>query len=71
MKGIDGLEQVLQDAVQQRVNEEARARRGRIQGGKFISGARSSPYIAAVDANLNGKVWAQMSPNGNAIIIGD
>ena len=69
--GVRELAAGIKNAVDKRIANEARAKRGVIKNGRFVSGATSRPFIAAVDANLNAKVWAQISPNGNAIIIGD
>lgn len=72
MNGIQGLADAIKAAVQNRIDEEARAKRGLIQNGNFISGGKSYPFVQAVDCDVsNGsKVWAQLSRSGKAVIIG-
>lgn len=70
--GIQNLAKTIKQAVQEKISTESRAKRGVIQGGQFISGSKSYPYVSAVDVNTsNGsKVWAQLDKNGKAVIIG-
>ena len=72
MKGISGLTSAIKSAVQKKVAEESRAKRGTIQNGQFVSGNKSYPVKQAVDVNAsNGsKIWAQLDNNGNAVIVG-
>lgn len=69
---VQELGTVIKNAVDKRINEEARAKRGTIINGRFQCGARSYPYKAVVDCNTsNGrKVWAQQDTGGKAIIVG-
>ena len=73
MNGIKGLADAIKTAVQNRVNEEAEAKRGTIKDGKFVSGSKSYPFVQAVDCDVsNGsKVWAQLSKSGTAVVIGE
>lgn len=73
MNGVKGLATAIKIAVQIRIDEEAKAKRGTIQNGNFINGSKSYPYIPAVDCNTNNgsKVWAQLSRNGTAVIVGE
>ena len=70
--GVRELAMAIRVAVQQRIDEESRAKRGVIQGGRFISGSKSYPMLQAVDVDTsNGKrVWAQLSKNGSAVVVG-
>lgn len=69
---VQSLAKSIKSAVDNRVNKEARAMRGVISGGMFVSGAKSFPYKQAVDCNTfeGNKVWAQRATNGKAIIVG-
>lgn len=69
---VQSLANSIKNAVDNRVNKEARAMRGTIQNGMFVSGAKSFPYKQAVDCNTfeGSKVWAQRATNGQAIIVG-
>ena len=69
---IQRLATTIKSAVDSRVNEESRAKRGTIHNGRFISGAKSYPFTQAVDCNTGeGKrVWAQLSKNNTAVIVG-
>ena len=73
MNGINRLAETIKNAMQRRIDTEARTLRGTIRNGKFISGARSYPYISAVETNTrNGsRVWAQLSKNNQAVIVGE
>lgn len=70
--GVKSLAAAVGTAVRRRIEQEARAKRGVIQNGRFISGAKSYPMIQAVDVDTsNGKrVWAQLSKSGSAVIVG-
>lgn len=70
--GIQNLAETIKQAVQEKVAKEARARRGTIQDGQFVSGSDIYPVKQAVDVDVsNGaRVWAQLDNNGNAIIVG-
>ncbi len=70
---VQNLADSIKSVVDKRIDEESRTRRGTIQGGRFISGGKSYPFAAAVDCNTgNGKrVWAQLSTNGKAVVVGD
>ena len=70
MDGIQGLASAVKDAIDKRIKQEARALRGTIKDGQFQCGAKTFPYVQAVDCNMNGKVWAQLSTTGAAIIVG-
>lgn len=70
--GIQRLADSLKAAVDKRVSNEARAIRGTIKNGMFVSGAKSFPFKQAVDCSVfeGSRVWAQRSNNGKAIIVG-
>ena len=70
--GVSDLAAVIKSAVDEKVAKEARARRGRINNGRFESGANSYPCVSAVDVDTSDgrKVWAQLSPNGTAVVVG-
>lgn len=70
---MQNLANVIKSAVDKRIAEESRARRGTIHDGRFISGGKSYPFTPAVDCSTGeGKrVWAQLSNNGKAVVIGD
>ena len=72
MKGINGLTKVIKSALQKKVDEEARAKRGIIKDGQFQSGAMSYPAVSAVDVDTSAgrSVWAQLDRNGRAVIVG-
>ena len=72
MNGVKGLASAIREAVDKRVSEEARAKRGQIKNGMFQSGAKSYPFQQAVDCNTDEgeQVWAQLTPNGTAVIVG-
>ena len=69
---VKSLAAAVKAAVNKRIAEEARAMRGTIQNGRFISGSKSYPMVQAVDCDTgNGKrVWAQLSKSGNAVVVG-
>lgn len=69
---VDSLARAVKSAVEARIKKEARARRGTIQNGQFVCGADCYPFTSAVDVDTgNGKkVWAQLSPNGTAVVVG-
>ena len=68
---IQTMTQTIKEALDKRIQQEARAMRGIVKGGMFHSGTKSYPYKQAVDCNIGGnKVWAQLSTNGKAVIVG-
>lgn len=69
---VKTLADTIKSIIQRRIDKEARAMRGTIKDGKFVSGANTYPFINAVDCDTSeGKrVWAQLSRNGNAVIVG-
>lgn len=71
--GVRELAIAIKVAVDNRIREEAEAMRGTIQDGKFQSGAKSYPYVAAVDCNTSegNRVYAQKAQDGKVIIVGD
>ena len=70
--GVQSLSISIKNAVEKRIKEEARALHGTIKDGMFHSGGKSFPFTQAVDCNINaGKVWAQLAPNGKAVIVGN
>ena len=70
--GVQSLAYSIQNAVNERSKREARALRGTIRDGMFHCGNKSYPLKQAVDCNTsNGRrVWAQLSPNGDAVVVG-
>ena len=70
---VEGLSRAIKAAIDMRIEQEARAMRGVIQNGQFQSGAKSYPYVSAVDANTSEgkKVWAQLSQSGKAVVVGE
>ena len=70
---LKNLETKINSAVDNRVRNESRAMRGTIRNGRFFCGSKSYPYVSAVDASTyNGnRVWAQLSQNGSAVIVGE
>lgn len=70
--GVAELASAVKSAVDKRIAAEARAMRGTMQNGRFISGAKSYPMIQATDVDTGDgkKVWAQLSRNGNAVVVG-
>ena len=70
--GVNALAQAIKEIVEKRIAREARAGSGIIQNGMFQCGAKSYPFKKAVDCNTSegNKVWAQMSPEGFAVIVG-
>ena len=70
MDGIQGLVSAIRNAVDKRIKQEARALRGTIKNGMFQCGAKTFPFVQAVDCNTSGKVWAQLSSNDTAVIVG-
>ena len=71
--GIKSLGAALKNAVDRRIENEARAQRGTISNGRLQVGAKSYPFTTAVDvgAHNGSRVWAQLSKSGKAIIVGD
>lgn len=70
--GVQALASATKEAVDRRINEEARAMHGTIRNGRLQVGAKSYSYTSAVDIGThNGdKVWAQKAKNGKAVIVG-
>lgn len=70
---VQRLANTIKTELENRIAQESRALRGTIKNGRFFYGGRSYPYKLAVDANTsNGnRVWAQLSPNNLAVIIGE
>lgn len=73
MSSLEDLTAVIKTAIDERVAKEARARRGRIINGRFETGANSYPCVPAVDVDTSEgrRVWAQLSPNGSAVVVGN
>ena len=69
---VESLANAIKNAVQTRIEKESRARHGIIRNGQFVCGADCYPFKSAVDVDTSNekKVWAQLSPNGEAVIIG-
>ena len=69
---VTSLTSAIKNAVDKRINNEARAKRGTIKGGMFQVGSKSYPFKQAVDCNTaeGNRVWAQLTPNGIAVIVG-
>ena len=69
---VQALASTIKDIVNKRIKREARAMRGTIKDGMFQCGTKSYPFKQAVDCNIsNGsRVWAQLSPNNIAVIVG-
>lgn len=70
MGGVADLKTAIKAAVDSRIEQEARAKRGTIQDGMFHCGAKTYPFKQAVDCSLKNKVWAQLSTSGKAVIVG-
>lgn len=70
--GVRELASTIKNAVDRRIQQEARAIRGTIQDGMFQSGAKAYPYKQAVDCDTSegSKVWAMPATNGDAVIVG-
>ena len=70
--GVRELAQEIKKAVDKRIANEARAQRGIIKDGMFQTGSKTYPYKQAVDCNTSSGsfVWAQLSPQGDAVIVG-
>lgn len=71
--GVQSLAAATKSAVERRINEESKAQRGTICNGRLQIGAKSYPYTSAVDvgAHNGDKVWAQLTPSGKAVIVGN
>lgn len=69
---VKSLAATVARIVQQRINNEARAKRGTVQNGRFVSGSKSYPMVQAVDVDTGDgrRVWAQLSRNGTAVVVG-
>ena len=70
--GVQSLANAIGQAVNERIKREARALRGTIKNGMFQCGNKSYPFKQAVDCNTsNGRrVWAQLSTDGSAVVVG-
>lgn len=68
--GVQSLASSIKNAVDRRIQNEARAIRGTVKNGMFQSGSKSFPAKQAVDCNTRRKVWAVPSTNGKAVIVG-
>lgn len=70
---LSDLEKSIKAAVDKRVTTEARAMRGVIKNGRFCCGGKSYTYTKAVDCDSSegNKVWAQLSQNNSAVIVGE
>lgn len=70
--GVNSLANTIRQAVDDRIKREARALRGTIKDGMFQCGNKSYPIKQAIDCNVsNGRrVWAQLSSNNTAVIVG-
>lgn len=70
---VQRLANTIKNIIDTRIQQESRALHGKIVDGRFLCGNKSYPYESAVDVNtLNGKtVWAQLSQNNSAVIIGE
>ena len=66
------LATAIRNAIDRRIRQEARARRGTIQDGMFQSGAKAYPYKQAVDCDTSegSRVWAVPATNGDAVVVG-
>ena len=69
---VKSLAATVARIVQQRINNEAWAKRGTVQNGRFFSGSKSYPMVQAVDVDTGDgrRVWAQLSKNGTAVVVG-
>ena len=67
--GVYELAQAIRECVDQRIEHEARAKRGVIKNGIFHSSAGTYAASQAIELNPNQKVWAVRSKYG-AVIIG-
>lgn len=70
--GVQNLKAAIKNAVQNKIDEESKAKCGVIRGGNFVSGSRAYPFTQAVDCDTSdgARVWAQISKNGTAVIVG-
>lgn len=71
MSGVQRLAEAIKTVIDRRIAREARALRGTIHNGMFQSGAKAYPFKQAVDCNLSNRVWAQLTSNNAAVIVGD
>lgn len=73
MNGTAGLANTIKSALQKKVDTEARALHGKVRDGQFQCGAKSYPIVQAVDVDCSEgkKVWAQLSQNGSAVVVGN
>ena len=70
---VKDLANAIKSAVQRRVDEESKAKHGTIQNGQFVSGSKSYPFVQAVDCDVSegSRVWAQLTKDGKAVIVGE
>lgn len=70
---VQSLAYSIKRAVDNRIQKESRAMRGTIHGNNFICGNKSYKYVSAVDADTysGNRVWAQLSRNNSAVIVGE
>lgn len=70
---VKDLVNAIKYAVQRRVDEESKAKHGTIQNGQFVSGSKSYPFVQAVDCDVSegSRVWAQLTKDGKAVIVGE
>lgn len=70
---LENLVATIKSAVDKRIKEESRAMRGTIRNGRFCCGNKSYTYVQAVDCNTSdgNKVWAQLSQNNSAVVVGE
>lgn len=69
---VQELGRAISTTMNKRIADEARAKRGTIRNGWFYSGNDTYPARIAIDGNFyNGaKGYAQITPNGKAVIVG-
>ena len=67
---LNSLQSEMKIAMNQRIETESRAKRGFIQNGKFISGNEQYKAVQAVECNIDGKVYAVITSNKKAVIVG-
>ena len=68
--GVFGLAQAIRECVNQRIEFEARAMKGVIQNGLFVSSNGSFVCQQAVEVNPHLSSYAIRSKSGMAVIVG-
>lgn len=70
---VQTLAIAMREAMSARIEREGRAMHGFVRDGKFCIGDKQLEPIQAIDLNLHtGKrVWAMMSANKKAVIVGE